>query len=176
MSRDSRIPHTGIKTLPLPDTSLSDERRNTVHRSIGGNFRGEKARAKRQLKAFKVHELRAKMVLGLELTLDKVVGMRKRTLIGRLEYCKFTGPEMKAWMTSNWEPVIGYTPRFSVLMKGWFCFHFISESEATDILDRFWTIQKGSLVLEKWYTSFDTETTPIRKRHLWALLPGFPLH
>lgn len=115
------------------------------------------------------------MVLGLELTLDKVVGMRKRSLIGRLEYCKLSGPKMKKWMHLNWEPVIGYTPRFSVLMKCWFCFHFISEEDSSQVLKRFWTMQKGSMVLDNWYVSFDPESAPIRKRHLWAIFLGFPL-
>lgn len=36
-------------------------------------------------------------------------------------------------------------------------------------------MQKGSLVLENWYISFNPESAPIRKRHLWAILSRFPL-
>lgn len=108
--------------IPLPE----------AHRLSSGNLLGEKAKTRRQLKAFKVKENKAQMVLGLELTLDKVVGMHKRTLIGRLEYCKLSEPEMKKWMHLNWELVIGYTPRFSVLMKGWF-----SEEDASQVIKRF---------------------------------------
>ena len=171
---DTQLPSINIPPPPVFPPPSDD--RNHHHRSPPGAIRGNRARAKRQLKAFKVKERRAQLVLGLELTVDKVAGMQKRTLIGRLEYIKLTGPEMKTWMQQNWEPIIGYTPRFSVLMKGWFCFHFISEAAVEQILKKFWTIQRGSLVLEHWYMAFDPVSAPVRKRHLWVILPGFPLH
>lgn len=160
---------------PFPVTVTSGVHAIAQHRFYDGKIRGAKARHERQSKAFKVKEARTQMVLGLDLTVDKVVSMYQRTLIGRLEYCRFTGPEMKDWMHRIWEPIIGYTPHFFVLINGWFCFHFISEADSTLILEKLWTMQKGSLVLERWYVAFDPETAPIRKRHIWAILLGFPL-
>jgi len=101
--------------------------------------------------------------------------MGLRALVGRFEYMKFIGPKLKDWMKKTWEPLLEYTPCFSMLMKGWICFNFIKAEDATKILEKFWTIGRGSLVLERWQVSFDPKSAPIRKRHLWALLPGLPL-
>ena len=122
---------------PPPGFSLSPLHGNTER---SGKLQGEKAKLKHEAKAFKVRESSEQMVLGLGLMLDKFVGMHKRALIGRFEYLKMSGPELKLWIQEHWKPLIGYLPRFSLLLRGWICFHLLSEEDVGFLLSIFWPI------------------------------------
>ena len=107
--------------------------------------------------------------------IDKVQSYAQRALVGRIEFVRITRAAMLAWMREAWVPVIGYTLRFTFLLNGWCSFHFLEELDAIIILRGIWLIKHGSLMLSRWYVGFDPIIEPIKKRHLWLLMPGFPI-
>jgi hypothetical protein len=52
---------------------------------------------------------------------------------------------------------------------------FNSQEDSQRILDTLWTISGCSLMLKRWWISFDPASNYFRLRHLWVLLPGLPL-
>ena len=79
-----------------------------------------------------------------------------------------------AWATEHWKPFLSYVPAISLLVRGWIVFVFLEDAHATEVLNRLWRVGKGSLVLDRWHVNFDPAHERVRKRHLWALLPGLP--
>lgn len=55
-------------------------------------------------------------------------------------------------------------------------FQFLTEDERASIEQRFWVFSIGSLVLKRWHNGFDPRTEKLLIRHLWIILPGFPMH
>jgi hypothetical protein len=43
------------------------------------------------------------------------------------------------------------------------------------VLDKLWVLDGSSLMLKRWRVCFDPATDYFQFRHLWVLLPGFPL-
>jgi hypothetical protein len=62
------------------------------------------------------------------------------------------------------------------MTRGWFGFRFKKYEDTTLILDQFWILDGGSLMLKPWRVSFDPTHEYFHLRHLWVLLPGLPLH
>ena len=91
-----------------------------------------------------------------------------------MEYFSLTKEEWIDWATIHWKPIIHYVPTISLLVNKWLAFVFIEENDAIRILDILWNIQKGSLVLSHWHTSFDPLKERVIKHHLWDLLPSLP--
>ena len=134
----------------------------------------DRHRHKRQLKNLKAREGRLNYVVGRDVYIDRVGELCSRALVGRLEYATLDKKQWFDWALEQWKPLIHYVPVISLLVKGWIVFVFLNEEHATTILNRPWRIGKGSLVLDRWNVQFDPARTRIKKRHLWALLPGLP--
>ena len=83
--------------------------------------------------------------------------------------------EWHTWATETWKPIFNYTPTISLLARGWIVIVFLEEAHALTVLNSFWRIQKGSLVLDCWHVHFNPLRERVKKRHLWVLLPGLPL-
>ena len=54
-------------------------------------------------------------------------------------------------------------------------FHFLLEEDRKAVEERLWVFCKGSLVLSQWNVHFDPRMSTLAKRHLWVILPSFPL-
>jgi hypothetical protein len=97
-------------------------------------------------------------------------------LVGRFAYkskCSLSFPD---WMKEVWFPLIGYVPTYLTLPSGWFGLIFKILEDVEIILNRFWDYKGGSLMLKRWRTWFDPATEYFSFRHVWVLLPGFPLN
>lgn len=68
------------------------------------------------------------------------------------------------------------TPPVMLLDGAWIIFHFLSKDDRRVVEERFWVIGHGSLVLKRWHVGFDPRHKKLDKRHLWVILPGFPIH
>ena len=78
-------------------------------------------------------------------------------------------------MIVQWKYWLYYSHKISFLLMGWIFLHFIDEDDVWKVLRKFWTCDKGSLVLGQWHLDFNPEKEPIVIRHMCLLLPGFPL-
>ena len=131
-------------------------------------------RRKRKSKCIKASAERYRYVLGHDIFLDRVSTLCSRALVGRLEYCKMDKQAWVSWATDNWKPLFNYVPTISLLSRGWIVIVFLDPEHCTRVLDCMWRVGNGSLVLGRWHSKFDPLKEPIRKRHLWVLLPQLP--
>ena len=53
---------------------------------------------------------------------------------------------------------------------------FFSEDSLQKSFTKYWVIGKGSMVFTKWNVGFDPLKEKLKRRHLWVLFLGFPLH
>jgi hypothetical protein len=79
-------------------------------------------------------------------------------------------------MKEVWQPRLGYIPSYMTLPSGWFSLLFKIHEDAEGILNRFWDYKGDKLMLKRWRTGFDPTTEYFNHRHVWVLLPGFPLN
>ena len=110
---------------------------------------------RRKLKQEKAKKRKLLCFLGKDVMFDMVLGISKRTLLGCFEYIRMSMPEIIAWMTACWKPLINYTPMVNILMNSWLSFHFLTEKSLQTIVERLWVIGKGSLVFFRWHAAFN---------------------
>jgi hypothetical protein len=96
-------------------------------------------------------------------------------LVGRLAYKEKCKQNLDDWITRHWKPILGYLPKTLLLQQGWIGFIFNKPEDSSLILDRFWPINEGSLMLKRWRLGFNPSTEFFSHRHVWVLLPGLPL-
>ena len=63
----------------------------------------------------------------------------------------------------------------SMLVNKWIWFHFLLEKNTAMILGMSWVIGRGSLVLDRWRSTFNPSKEKAVNKHLWLLFLGFPL-
>jgi hypothetical protein len=136
---------------------------------------GEKAKARRKQKAYKVKNLDLTMSMGADIGLDCLEKLASKALVGRFEYASPNRKEIVEWIDKTWKPILGYCPRFFTLLRGWICIQFLSVSDSQKMLDSTWLFGRGSIVLKRWHCEFHPDREPIKIRHLWLKLPGLPL-
>lgn len=112
--------------------------------------------------------------VGWDLGFTELVELNMTSLVGKFSYA-MPRRDIVKWVTRSWAPILDYTPWISILAKGWFGFKFREEAHALLILEKLWLKGSGSLMLQRWYTDFDPRHARIEIRHLWVLLPDFPL-
>jgi hypothetical protein len=93
--------------------------------------------------------------LGEDARLDRVEALSSRALVGRFEYIVPSRGEVIKWVNNEWNSYLGYCAGFITFMKGWVCFQFMKDNDLHKVLDRFWMLGKGSLVLKKWKVDFN---------------------
>jgi hypothetical protein len=83
---------------------------------------GRKHFPKRQLnkKSWLPNRAWWKMVLGDDFGLEEAVSLALITLVGIFSYHSLCFTPMLSWMEANWSPMLGYTPEFFFLLRGWF--------------------------------------------------------
>ena len=93
-------------------------------------------------------------------------------IIGR--FCGKTpgSAALKNWMEDNWKPVLGYTPSFHVLPRGWFMLKVSKEEERTLLLQKSCSWGPSGLILKKWHIDFNAQKEPHNLQQIWAILPN----
>ena len=59
--------------------------------------------------------------------------------------------------------------------RHWFYFIFMAKEHVKRVLNEYWIIRDGSLVLWNWLVDFKPLTQKVYKRHLWVLFPWIPI-
>jgi hypothetical protein len=116
------------------------------------------------------------MVLGDDIGLEDSVSLSLCALVGRITYKHLCHTDLAIWLQSHWRPLLGYTLVISYLTHGWLCFRFNMPEDTNTILERFWILDGGSLMLKRWRPNFNPLQDYFQLRHFWVLLPGLPLH
>lgn len=74
-----------------------------------------------------------------------------------------------------WTSIIGYVPVISSLMCDWYCFHFLTTKDASQILCRPWVQKCSFLALYKWYLGFNPLKNTLVNNLIWVKCPNIPL-
>jgi hypothetical protein len=111
----------------------------------------------------------------MDVGLSEACNLALCALVGRLAYKEKCKQSLDAWISKHWKPILGYIPKIHLLQQGWLAFIFRNPEDSTLILDNFWPIDGGSLMLKRWRLGFNPTTEFFSLRHVWVLLPGLPL-
>ena len=78
------------------------------------------------------------LTIGRDIQLSEIPEYLNLALVGI--FCgKLAGSSsLGEWMEKNWNPVLGYTPIFHVLTKGWFLLKVSKEEDKILLLQRIW--------------------------------------
>jgi hypothetical protein len=175
--------HTSVvgDTLPKPLPELDPQKPCKYYRNSGNpqktSFHSSrpppnKHKPQRVWKPKKTHP---KLVLGMDVGLTEACNLALCALVGRLAYKDKCNLLLDDWIADSWKPLLGYIPRVLHLQHGWLGFIFRTPEDSVRILDMFWAVGNGSLMLKRWRLSFNPSTEYFSYRHLWVLLPGLPL-
>jgi len=85
------------------------------------------------------------------------------------------GVQMKECIQNTWSSLLGYRPKVSFMVNGWFRFHFLKEEDATNIVAFPSFKGRGFLVLQNWKVEFDIMMEVPKRKNIWAKLPGLPI-
>jgi hypothetical protein len=95
------------------------------------------------------------MVLGHDIGLVESVTLSLTTLVGRYSYINLCRIDRSEWVNFNWKPLSSYSLEITYLTQGWISFIFKTTEDSSAILEQFWTIDGGSLMLKCWRINFD---------------------
>ena len=75
-----------------------------------------------------------KLSVGRDIKLTNIPSYLNFALVARF-WGKVTGKvALTYWMDKNWNPILGYTPKFHILPKGCFLFNIKKEDDNTLLL------------------------------------------
>jgi hypothetical protein len=126
-------------------------------------------------KSWKVREPKSSCVLGKDIAMDRVTSLSEKALVGKFYYTRMTKVQLSDWILGFWKPLLGYSPRFSLLSNHWMVFHFLSEGDLLRVLNSPWIVGRGVLMLKRWYPGFNPLSESFKKIFLWMLLSDFPI-
>jgi hypothetical protein len=126
-------------------------------------------------KAWKKKKGKLKVTLGRNIGMEAAGCFFVRGLVGRFGYGALGARDIHEWVEDSWLPVLGYSSKVYVIIKGFFFFLFKSAMDAELILQRNWVVKSGSLMLKRWNIAFNSVKEHFKFIHLWMLLPGCPL-
>lgn len=98
------------------------------------------ARLRRKTKAFKANTRLLTLYVGNGVNANRIQSLCDFALVGRMENTRVTFEELKLWILHHWKPLLGYAPRFSTLVNGWFIFHFVTVKDRVLIAKKPWLI------------------------------------
>jgi hypothetical protein len=126
-------------------------------------------------KSLEAKKTKRKLVLGMDVGLEESCTLSLCTLVGRIAYRSRCSSALEDWMKLYWLPFLGYCPELINLPRGWLGFMFKNPEDSEKVLNSFWSYDGGSLMLKRWRLSFNPSTEYFSYRHIWVLLPSFPL-
>lgn len=126
-------------------------------------------------KCWKVRKEGRQMVVGDDIGIGNIAQMAGKTVVGC--FCeKVASPSpIKKWLEDNWNLVLGYTPIFHTLVRGWISFEFNTHEDMMEIFNRSWGWGPSGLVLKEWSISFDPARDVLSPSKIQAILPNLPL-
>ena len=114
-------------------------------------------------------------VLGRDVTMDSVVSLNQRDMVGKLEYIHPSREEILDWIKVSWKPLTVNLHRVLNLVDGLLVFKFLSVEGCKAIESMLWVLGEGSLVLSCWNSNFDPWKEKLACRPLSVLLLESPL-
>ena len=115
------------------------------------------------------------MVLGRDIGLADVAKLSFHALVGKFSYWACSSRDVEAFVEERWSLILHYKPDVIILTRGWYCFYFRCLEDSEIILSKTWLSGKGSLMIKQWDHLFNPEKEVMRIRHLWVLIPNYPL-
>lgn len=106
---------------------------------------------------------------------ERIDSLKKLLLVGKWQFPEMEDQDMRKWLSGKWAPLIGYTPIISRLMKDWYSFHFLKESDVEIIFKNPWVYGRSFLALSRWYAGFDPLKNTPSNCLIWVKLPNLPL-
>jgi hypothetical protein len=113
--------------------------------------------------------------MGMDIGLEESCNLALCALVGRLAYRSRCSSSIEEWVQRFWKPLLGYMPEILSLSRGWMGFMFKNPEDSELVLSKFWSFDRGSLMLKRWRLSFNPATEYFSFRHIWVLLPSLPL-
>lgn len=111
---------------------------------------------------------------GATLT-ERIYSLKKLSLVGKWQFPEMDDQDMRKWLMDKWAPLIGYTPIIYRLIKEWYSFHFLKDSDLDIILKNPWVYGRSFLALSRWYIGFDPLRNTASNFLIWVKLPNLPL-
>lgn len=115
------------------------------------------------------------LVLGHGIGLLEVWVLLVMASVGRFGYGAMLKGDNGWWVMQTWGDILGYSLDISILSHGRYLFKFRREEDMSCILRGIWLLWRNSLMLQRWYITFNPQTTHIRFKHLWVILPCFSI-
>ena len=78
------------------------------------------------------------VILEYEDLFGRVASLQKWEVIGRWMFPDNSEFDMSNWIRKYWNPIIGYTPKVSTLINGWFSIHFLDDKYVYKNISRTW--------------------------------------
>lgn len=107
--------------------------------------------------------------------LEGIAALAMKGLVGKFSYDAMHPKDIDQWVSHHWAKLVGYRPEIYILSKGWYLFYFRIDCHTNIILNQTWIRGNGSLILKRWHMGFNPVSEKIWFRHIWVLLPDFPL-
>jgi hypothetical protein len=151
---DCSFPPPSLQPSSYSSSSLlaPEPQASRLHSSGTGHncSTGAAACSNHKKKCWKTRADKPCCILGCDVSMDKVLGLTEKSLIGKFFYAKMSLRHLTEWMISVWKPILGNCPRFNLLTNHWLVFNFLSESDLFRILETPWIFDKGVLMLKRW--------------------------
>jgi hypothetical protein len=146
-----------------PGSSEGD--RNDKEHSSASDLRETK---KCKYRCWKVCKDKPRMVIREDISLDEVPYMLGKTLVSHFYGKVVFASSLSHWLDSNWRDVIGYSPEFQTMARGWLCFKF----KTNENMMRAWGRGPSSVVLKECTISFNPTRDALAPTKIWVILPN----
>ena len=80
--------------------------------------------------------------------MEEIVGLSLRDLVEIFNYKDMNYKDIKDWVATVWDPIIGYKPTFCIFIRVGMGLFFRWEENSTFIIQRTWMKGHSSLILK----------------------------
>lgn len=96
--------------------------------------RGRRSKKKRPV--FKHNMDIKEVVLDYDDLCGHIASLQKWVVMGRWLFPENLDFDTSSWIGNQWKPIIGYIPKVSILINGWFSVHFMDDKDVFKIISR----------------------------------------
>jgi hypothetical protein len=104
-----------------------------------------------------------RMVVGEDMNLEKIMDFHGLSLIGCFHSCQKVEETLISWMKIQWFLLLGYLPRFHLVLKVWLCFIMRLNVDVDKIMGKKWYWGSSILSMEIWRTFLYPRVKPVSK-------------
>jgi hypothetical protein len=115
------------------------------------------------------------LVLGDDVWMHEVIDMASKALVGLFLGRRMGKPLLKTWLPDSWEPVLGYMPKFYVLVGRCMGFILHLEEDVKKIMDTCWQWDSSMMFIKKWTPLFDALSERMDLKPSWVNILGLPV-